>query len=123
MEGILAREAPIDLCVLGLGLSGHVGFNEPGCDAAAGPHVAVLAPETLRHPMAAGADPARLRGVTLGLRDILSARRILFLVAGDGKEEVFRRCVRGAISTACPASLLRRHRAVDVLYDASRLRP
>ncbi len=119
----LGEQGPIDLCVLGLGLSGHVGFNEPGSDPDGGPHVATLAQETLRHSMAVGADLAQLAGVTLGLRDILASRRILFLVSGAGKQEVFRCCVRGPVSSACPASFLRLHPSVDALYDASALQP
>jgi len=119
----LGEWGALDLCVLGLGLSGHLGFNEPGADPAAGPHVAQLTPETLRHPMAAGADPARLRGITLGLGDILGARQVLLLVAGAGKREVFHRCAQGPVSNACPASLLRQHPRALCLYDAGAVAP
>lgn len=119
----LAEWGRLDLCVLGLGLSGHFGFNEPGADPAAGPHVARLTPETLRHPMAAGADPARLRGITLGLGDILGSRQVLLLVAGAGKRAVFRRFVHGPVSNECPASWLRKRSNAECLYDASAVEP
>ncbi len=119
----LAEWGPMDLCLLGLGLSGHLGFNEPGSDPARGPHVAQLAPETLRHPMAAEARGARLGGITLGLRDILGARQVLLLVAGPGKREVFRRALRGPIAGDCPASLLRNHPRAVCLYDAEAVGP
>jgi galactosamine-6-phosphate isomerase len=70
IEAWLAGHGPIDLCVLGLGINGHIGFNEPAEALQPGPHVAQLAAESMQHPMLLR-SPARPRyGLTLGIGDI-----------------------------------------------------
>jgi glucosamine-6-phosphate deaminase len=58
-------------------------------------------------------------GLTLGMDDILGARRIMLLVTGERKARQLRRLATGGISSEFPASLLRRHRAVTVFCDAA----
>lgn len=113
----LDREGPIDICLLGLGLNGHLGLNEPAAELSRGPHVARLTEETGRHPMLEeGAAPLKY-GVTLGMADLLHARRILLLVNGPHKRAALRRLLDGEVSTAFPASLLHLHHRVTLLCD------
>lgn len=118
MTGWLAANGPIDIQVLGLGENGHLGFNEPAAQSQAKPHVARLSPVSLNHSMLAPSQGHVTYGLTLGMDDILSSRRILLLVSGERKARQLRRLVSGAISPEFPASLLRRHRAVTVICDA-----
>lgn len=110
---------PIDLCILGLGINGHLALIEPGEELTAGPHVANLSISSRYHPMLQGADPVGLHGLTLGMADILQSRRILLLVSGAEKADIFRRLRDGRISTALPASLLLAHSDVICLCDSA----
>jgi galactosamine-6-phosphate isomerase len=113
----LARHGPIDLCVLGVGLNGHVAMNEPARALRPGPHAAELAAASLAHPMlsASGATPAY--GLTLGMADLLAARTILLLVSGRRKRAVLERLRRAEVTPRFPVSFLWLHPRVTVLCD------
>ncbi|MEN9403712.1 MAG: hypothetical protein RL091_2415 [Verrucomicrobiota bacterium] len=115
----LDREGPVDLQILGLGANGHLGFNEPGAAADAGPHLAQLTATSLSHTMLTGARDPVSRGLTLGLGDILRSRRIFLLVSGAHKAAQLRRLALGEESPDFPASLLHRHPAVTVFCDVA----
>lgn len=113
----LARHGPIDLCVLGLGVNGHLGFNEPGTSLLPHAHVARLSEASLGHAML---DRARRRpsyGLTLGMADILRSRQILLLVSGPAKQAPLERLLSGPIATEFPASFLQVHPDVTILCD------
>lgn len=115
IRSALAKGGPIDLCVLGLGLNGHIGFNEPGPVLLPYCHVAQLSEESRRHAMVGGMNEAPRFGLTLGLQEILAARRILLLVTGEGKSEALAGLLSGEVSTTLPASFLWLHPQVDCL--------
>lgn len=113
----LAANGPIDLCLLGLGINGHVGFNEPADALQPHAHIAELSDASLSHAMirSGGAHPSF--GVTLGMGDLLQSRNILLLVTGATKREPLSRLRRGRITTQLPASLLHLHASALLLYD------
>ncbi len=113
----LAIHGPIDLCVLGLGLNGHLGFNEPADELIAAPHVAKLTDQSLAHSMLATTRKCPTHGLTLGMRDILASRSILLLVFGDSKAEQLKRLVTGGVSSLFPASFLSLHNDVKCICD------
>ena len=105
----LEAAGPIDLCILGLGLNGHLALNEPAESFDPFCHVATLAEQSRNHPMvAAAAHPVR-QGLTLGLGDILRARRILLMVSGAAKRTPLARLAAPRITPALPASFLWLH--------------
>ena len=113
----LEAEGPIDICVLGLGLNGHVGFNEPGAFLHPFAHIAELSEASLQHPMLQDARGSATFGMTLGMADLLCARRILLLVCGSAKQEALQRLMCGRIRTDFPASLLWLHPNATCLCD------
>jgi putative deaminase/isomerase len=113
----LDRHGPMDVCLLGLGRNGHLLMNEPAAALDPGPHVARLAPSTRRHSMLQSLKTPPRYGLTLGLGDILRARRILLLVSGRHKAAPLRRMLTGEVSTRCPASLLWLHPDATVYFD------
>lgn len=119
MRKHLALEGPIDLCVLGLGLNGHLGMNEPAPALEPFAHVAELSEETLRHPMLAKASTRPEYGLTLGMAEILAAREILLLVSGAGKRAALQRLMQCEVTTAFPASFLWLHPNWTLLCDAA----
>jgi galactosamine-6-phosphate isomerase len=118
----LAENGPIDVCVLGLGLNGHIGFNEPAAFLQPHAHVAKLSDASLAHAMVSRSDRRPMYGLTLGMVDLLHSRHILLLVTGAAKREALTRLLSGRVSTEFPASLLQLHDDVRVVCDDAAIR-
>ncbi len=105
----LSRRGGFDLVVLGMGENGHIAFNEPGSDESTRTRVVTLTPET-REQAAAYWDyqfPIPAQAMTVGMANILEARRIVLLVSGAAKAPTLHQALSGEISSRIPASLLR----------------
>ncbi|AEE49084.1 galactosamine-6-phosphate isomerase [Haliscomenobacter hydrossis] len=114
VQKMLEQQGPIDLCILGLGLNGHLAFNEPGEYLQPHCHVAQLTEASLGHSMAQDMEGVKLYGLTLGMSDILAAKEIMLLISGASKVEITKRLLEGKISTQLPASFLWLHPKVKV---------
>jgi glucosamine-6-phosphate deaminase len=111
----------IGLQLLGLGLNGHVGFNEPPSDPEMACRCVVLSGHTRRQNAAGfGGDPGAVprRAITLGLAEILSARRVLLVVTGAEKAAILRRTLEEPPTAELPASWLQHHPDLTVIADA-----
>ncbi len=115
----LHDHGPIDLLILGVGINGHLGFNEPARHLQPDPHIAELTDTSLGHSMLDSCQGQVRYGLTLGIGDILAARRILVLVSGAHKAAQLRRMLLEPASPEFPASLLQDHPAVTVYCDAT----
>jgi glucosamine-6-phosphate deaminase len=109
--------AGMDLALVGLGLNGHIGFNEPGSDASSATRVVELHPRSREVAEGYGTDDAPEHGITLGLARLLEANEIWLLVTGERKAEILRATIEGPETPAVPASFLRRHPRCRVLAD------
>ncbi len=109
---------PIDFCVLGLGKNGHLGLNEPSRALLPFAHVAMLADQTKTHPMIEGVVVNK--GFTLGMQEIMSSKRTLLIVSGDGKQEVYRKFLDQTVDPQLPASFLWLHDDVIVVVQNDR---
>ncbi|MFM9103747.1 MAG: 6-phosphogluconolactonase [Cyanobium sp.] len=120
----LGAAGGIGLQLLGLGLNGHVGFNEPPAAAESRCHCLHLSAASRRQNAAVfGGDPAAgpARAITLGLAEILAARRILLVVTGAAKAPVLRALLRQRATAELPASWLQGHPQVEVIADRAAL--
>lgn len=117
IQQLLQEEGPIDLCVLGLGVNGHLAFNEPAEFLQPHCHIAQLTQDSLGHSMAKDMQGVELYGLTLGMSDILAAREILLLISGSSKVEVTKQLLEAKISSQLPASFLWLHANVKVLIQ------
>lgn len=124
LPSVLAHERRIcaagglDVVILGLGQNGHLGFNEPGSaenSDARTLDLDAISVEANRQWF--GGDYAPARGVTVGMKTLLAAKRILLLAYGPHKTAAVEGMVRGNRTPKCPASLLQGHPAVDVFLD------
>ena len=115
IQNVLESEGPIDICILGLGKNGHLGFNEPANVLHPHCHIMDLAPQTQQHKMVADIPSKPTKGLTLGMHDILSSKKIVLLVSGKGKEEAKQKLRSAEISSQCPATFLWLHTNVDCL--------
>ena len=113
------------LALLGLGMNGHVGFNEPGCGPDDPTRLVRLARSSREAAMARyGAARMPTGGITIGMARLLEAGEVWLLVTGERKAQVLRRALREPAGPDCPASYLRRHPRLTVFADeaaASRL--
>lgn len=117
IRSLLMSEGPIGLCILGLGKNGHLGLNEPALRLEPFAHVASLTRESLQHSMIGSMKHKPAYGLTLGMGEILSSRKIVMLVTGEGKKEVTGKLLEEKVSTGLPASFLWLHPNVECLID------
>ncbi len=105
--------------ILGIGVNGHIGFNEPGEMLQTKTHLVRLSEETIATNsrfFEKAADVPRM-ALSMGMGTIMKARRILLLAAGTNKAVAIRETVKGSLSTRVPASLLQAHPRVTVMVD------
>ncbi|HEX8152467.1 MAG TPA: glucosamine-6-phosphate deaminase [Thermoanaerobaculia bacterium] len=106
----------LELTFLGLGRNGHIGFNEPGTPFDSHTRVVELTESTraANAPLFAGED-VPTHAITMGIATILSSKRIVLLVSGEGKQEAVERLRSGVRDESFPASALWMHGDVTVL--------
>ena len=122
-EALIHAVGTIDLAILGLGWNGHIAFNEPGTDWDTLAHVAVLAEGTrVRLARLLGEQvKTPTHALTMGVRDITSAKSILLLASGREKAKPLRRAFLESPDPSIPASVLQLHVDVTVIADAPAL--
>jgi putative deaminase/isomerase len=113
----LQANGPIDICLLGLGLNGHVAMNEPADEFVPQTHVSTLARSSLNHAMLQSLKEKPRYGLTLGVGDILRSRKILLVVSGRAKADVLSRLLEAKVSTRFPASCLWLHSDATIICD------
>ena len=117
IQQILDQKGPIDICILGIGMNGHIALNEPAPSLHTNCHVAHLSQKSLQHPMIAGDTEKPGYGLTLGMANIFQSRLIILLINGIKKREITQAFLEQKISTELPASLLWLHPNVICLID------
>ena len=115
----LLANMPRDIQVLGIGSNGHIAFNEPGTPFDSVTHTVELAESTVR-------DNARLfdriedvprKAFTMGLSEIMQAKKILILATGANKADAVYGMIRGEVTEQLPASVLRKHPDCVLICD------
>jgi glucosamine-6-phosphate deaminase len=117
-EAAIREAGGVDLCVLGIGRNGHIGFNEPGAPFGSRTRVVRLA-ESTRRVNAADFEGNRAPewAITVGMATVFEAREVLLLASGANKAGAVAAAVEGEISESVPASMLRRHPNTTFLLD------
>src|SRR2546421_1865209 len=109
----------IDFQLLGIGKTGHVGFNEPGSDATSRTRIVTL--DTLTRKDAAadffGVENVPREAITMGVATIIDAKEVALLATGEHKAGIVARAVEGEVSTDVAATFLQRHPSVTVYLD------
>ena len=119
-EARILAAGGIDLCLLGIGTNGHLGFNEPGSILSAQAHVAEISDDT-RRKMPKALEAVHY-GLTMGMASIMNAREILLLATGEDKAEIVTRSLLPLIDTMVPASLLQLHPNASFAMDGKAAR-
>lgn len=119
------REAGgIDVQILGIGVNGHIGFNEPGTSFSSRTHVIELE-ESTRKANARFFDRMEdvpKQAITMGIETILESKEIILLVSGPKKAEAMERLLYGKVNEDFPASALRKHPNVKIIADQDALK-
>jgi glucosamine-6-phosphate deaminase len=120
-EAAIRSAGGIDLQLLGIGKTGHIGFNEPGSGADSRTRVVTLDTVTRRDAAADffGEENVPRQAITMGVATILEARAICLLATGEHKSHILRRAVEGDVDHEVAATFLQRHPDVTVYCDAA----
>ncbi len=114
----------IDLQLLGLGNTGHIGFNEPDESFDKTTHQVALKQKTIsdNSRFFKSIDEVPKFAVTMGIKAIMQAKKILLVVSGDKKSEILEKTLYGPVTPAVPASILQLHPNVTVVADRSAMK-
>ncbi|HCW07509.1 MAG TPA: glucosamine-6-phosphate deaminase [Cytophagales bacterium] len=108
----------IDIMLVGIGMNGHIGFNEPGTSFHIRCHVADLEETTQSVGQKYFATPMKLtQGITVGLKHLLNAKQVFLLANGTKKAEVIQQAVDGKVDEKFPASILQQHSNATIIID------
>lgn len=110
---------PIDIQILGIGANGHIGFNEPGTPANSRVHIVRLHEKTRRANARFfnSIKEVPTHAITMGIQNIMEARKIILLAFGKEKAHAVYRMVKDDITEKVPASILRMHPNITVIVD------
>ncbi len=109
----------IDLQLLGIGLDGHIGFNEPDDFFTAATHPVVLDPSTIEANARffASINDVPKKAITMGMMSIMQAKKILLIANGKAKLDILKKSMEGPVDPKVPASILQLHPDVTVIYS------
>lgn len=115
----IKRFGGIDLQLLGIGVDGHIGFNEPGPSFDKNTHVVDLHPSTIEANARffESANDVPKQAVSMGMMSIMQAKKILLVANGSAKKDVLLRALNGPITPENPASILQLHPDVTVIFS------
>ncbi|HEV3446177.1 MAG TPA: glucosamine-6-phosphate deaminase [Gemmataceae bacterium] len=118
-EDRIRRAGGIDLQLLGIGRTGHVGFNEPGSTRHSRTRLATLDPVTRRDAAGDfyGEENVPQQALTMGVGTILEARKIVLMAFGEHKAQIVQRAAEGDMTDAIAASFLQRHPDTTFILD------
>lgn len=118
-DRLIASLGGIDLQLLGLGATGHIGFNEPNESFDKTTHRVALKPKTIQDNSRffRSIDEVPKFAVTMGIKAIMQAKKILLVVNGTKKSEILEKVLFGPITPEIPASVLQLHPDVTVVAD------
>ncbi len=115
----IAELGGIDLQLLGIGLDGHIGFNEPDKYFVKSTHVVDLHESTIKanSRFFANIDEVPKRAITMGMVSIMQAKKILLIASGKEKRDILEKAFYGPITPEIPASILQLHPDITVIYS------
>lgn len=118
LNDYISQYGPLDVSVLGIGMNGHLGFNENDMDFDLDAHIIPLSETTLKvmtkyfgekfHPT---------HGISQGIRQIMAAKTVILIANGAHKAEILKKAVHGPVTNEVPASVLQNHPNCYVVAD------
>lgn len=118
-EQKIRKAGGLDIQVLGIGRTGHIGFNEPGSSLNSATRMVRLDRVTRLDAASDffGLENVPTKAITMGVGSIMAAKRIIMMAWGEGKAEIIRQAVEGEIRETVPATFLQHHPNCEVITD------
>lgn len=114
----IEKAGGIDIQILGVGTNGHIGFNEPSDSFSDGPFKVKLAQSTIdANSKYFENDDMPRYALTMGIGDIMRAKKIVLIATGEAKAKAVYAMVKGEVSPQCPASVLQNHPDATIFID------
>ena len=118
MNNLIDSKGGIDCMLAGIGLNGHIGFNEPGVDISLQAHEQELHTATLASGQNYFDEPTPIKkGITLGMAQVMKAGSLLLLANGESKAAIIKKALEETVSNKVPASFIQQHENGLVLLD------
>lgn len=107
-DDLILQHGGIDIQILGIGSNGHIAFNEPGTSFESLTHITKLASSTIKDNSRFfnSIDDVPKEAITMGLKSIIQARKIILIATGKNKREAVKKLLSGEIDISCPATIL-----------------
>lgn len=120
-EAKIAQVGGLDVQILGIGRTGHIGFNEPGSTIDSKTRLITLDRLTMLDAASGffGIENVPRRAITMGVGTILQAKKIYMMAWGEGKANIVRETIEGAMNTSIPATFLQQHKQTEVILDTA----
>ena len=122
-DNLINNLGGVDLQLVGVGPNGHIGFNEPSDHFTKGTNLVKLTESTINanSRFFENPDDVPRYAYTMGIKSIMSAKKVVFVVNGKHKAEILREIVKGRITPEVPASVLQLHNDVTIIADSEAL--
>ncbi len=118
IETFIQQHNGIDVAILGLGMNGHIGLNEPGTSLSLRSHISDIAETTKTVGQKYFSKPQTLtKGITLGLATLMDAKHLFLIVSGEKKASILKQALQHEATEAIPATLIRDHPGFVVYAD------
>ena len=119
LNAYFAQYGPLTVSVLGIGMNGHLGFNEDGVSFDLDAHIVPLS-EVTRRVMGKyfGEKFHPTHGISQGIRQIMAAERVILIANGAHKADIIQKALTGPVTSSVPASVLQNHPDCYVVLDA-----
>lgn len=118
-ESKIREAGGIDIQVLGIGVNGHIGFNEPDVSFEAQTHLVHLDEKTIESNARFfdSIDEVPVKAISMGIKTIMQSKKIILLACGESKADAIYKTIKGKISPEVPASILQLHQDVTIILD------
>ncbi|MFC5448528.1 glucosamine-6-phosphate deaminase [Paenibacillus aestuarii] len=120
MDALIQSHGHIDVLLLGVGMNGHLGFNEPGAGFDTYTHVVELDAVTKQVSAKYFTEPREVQmGITLGIKHMLEAETVILIADGLKKADIMQKALHGEVTNEVPVTVLQQHPNVHVCLDAA----
>ncbi len=120
-DDMIKTAGGIDIMILGIGSNGHIGFNEPYTSFDSLTHVTDLTESTIKDNsrLFSNTDEVPKKAITMGIESIMRSKKIVMVITGKNKKNIIKELKKGIVHESIPASILYRHKNVDIYIDKS----
>jgi galactosamine-6-phosphate isomerase len=118
MDAIIKQKGGIDFMIVGVGMNGHIGFNEPGVSVDYYSHVIKLDEVTQSVGQKYFDTPTKLQnGITLGLKYFLESKTAVMMANGAKKADIIKKTLEGKVDVTIPSTIIQKHQNALVAVD------